>query len=52
MLIAEVALASALGLLFAGSETGGDNGTGLTYLNPIDANENGTFEGGELGSES
>jgi hypothetical protein len=27
----------ALGLLFAGSETGGDNGTGLTYLNPIDA---------------
>ncbi|MFS0702659.1 hypothetical protein AB6N24_22000 [Cellulomonas sp. 179-A 4D5 NHS] len=26
----------ALGLLFAGSETGGDNGTGLTYLNPID----------------
>ncbi|GIG21916.1 hypothetical protein Cch01nite_26400 [Cellulomonas chitinilytica] len=27
----------AIGLLFAGSETGGDNGTGLTYLNPIDA---------------
>jgi hypothetical protein len=27
----------ALGLLFAGSETGGDNGNGLTYLNPIDA---------------
>ncbi|MGY4644050.1 hypothetical protein [Cellulomonas sp. URHB0016] len=27
----------ALGLLFAGSETGGDNGAGLTYLNPIDA---------------
>lgn len=27
----------ALGLLFAGSETGGDNGTGLTYVNPIDA---------------
>lgn len=27
----------ALGLLFAGSEAGGDNGTGLTYLNPIDA---------------
>jgi hypothetical protein len=26
----------ALGLLFAGSETGGDNGTGLTYVNPID----------------
>ena len=25
----------ALGLLFAGSETGGDNGTGLTYINPI-----------------
>ena len=25
----------ALGLLFAGSETGGDNGNGLTYLNPI-----------------
>jgi hypothetical protein len=27
----------ALGLLFAGSEVGGENGTGLTYLNPIDA---------------
>ncbi len=27
----------ALGLLFAGSETGGENGNGLTYLNPIDA---------------
>jgi hypothetical protein len=27
----------ALGLLFAGSESGGENGTGLTYLNPIDA---------------
>ncbi|MFC4615839.1 S1 family peptidase [Cellulomonas algicola] len=27
----------ALGLLFAGSETGGENGSGLTYLNPIDA---------------
>jgi hypothetical protein len=27
----------ALGLLFAGSEAGGDNGTGLTYLNPIRA---------------
>lgn len=27
----------AIGLLFAGSETGGDNGTGLTYLNPIGA---------------
>ncbi|MCA5891963.1 S1 family peptidase [Isoptericola sp. NEAU-Y5] len=27
----------ALGLLFAGSETGGANGTGLTYCNPIDA---------------
>ncbi len=27
----------ALGLLFAGSETGGTNGTGLTYCNPIDA---------------
>jgi len=27
----------ALGLLFAGSETGGDNGNGLTYLNPIRA---------------
>jgi hypothetical protein len=27
----------ALGLLFAGSETGGENGTGLTYVNPIDA---------------
>ncbi|MCC2321516.1 S1 family peptidase [Cellulomonas xiejunii] len=27
----------ALGLLFAGSEVGGDNGRGLTYVNPIDA---------------
>jgi hypothetical protein len=27
----------ALGLLFAGSESGGENGAGLTYLNPIDA---------------
>jgi hypothetical protein len=27
----------AIGLLFAGSETGGDNGSGLTYLNPIGA---------------
>lgn len=27
----------ALGLLFAGSEYGGDNGRGLTYVNPIDA---------------
>jgi hypothetical protein len=27
----------ALGLLFAGSETGGENGRGLTYVNPIDA---------------
>lgn len=27
----------ALGLLFAGSESGGENGSGLTYLNPIDA---------------
>jgi hypothetical protein len=27
----------AIGLLFAGSETGGDNGNGLTYLNPISA---------------
>ena len=27
----------ALGLLFAGSESGGDNGSGLTYVNPIDA---------------
>ncbi|MBD5785831.1 hypothetical protein IF650_06515 [Cellulosimicrobium terreum] len=26
----------ALGLLFAGSETGGSNGSGLTYCNPID----------------
>ncbi len=26
----------AVGLLFAGSETGGQNGTGLTYLNPIE----------------
>ena len=26
----------AVGLLFAGSETGGENGTGLTYLNPVD----------------
>lgn len=28
--------AEAVGLLFAGSETGGANGRGLTYLNPID----------------
>lgn len=27
----------AIGLLFAGSETGGKNGSGLTYVNPIDA---------------
>ncbi|GAA2720838.1 hypothetical protein [Cellulomonas aerilata] len=27
----------AIGLLFAGSEAGGDNGNGLTYLNPIGA---------------
>ncbi|QTE29434.1 S1 family peptidase [Pengzhenrongella sicca] len=27
--------AAAVGLLFAGSETGGENGTGLTYVNPI-----------------
>ncbi|MGF0115222.1 hypothetical protein ACQFYA_02695 [Promicromonospora sp. Marseille-Q5078] len=27
----------ALGLLFAGSETGGSDGSGLTYCNPIDA---------------
>ncbi|MPV36309.1 chymotrypsin family serine protease [Georgenia subflava] len=26
----------AVGLLFAGSETGGENGRGLTYLNPVD----------------
>lgn len=26
----------AVGLLFAGSETGGTNGSGLTYVNPID----------------
>jgi hypothetical protein len=26
---------AAVGLLFAGSETGGENGQGLTYLNPI-----------------
>jgi hypothetical protein len=26
----------ALGLLFAGSESGGDNGAGLTYCNPVD----------------
>lgn len=26
---------AAVGLLFAGSESGGENGTGLTYLNPI-----------------
>lgn len=25
----------AVGLLFAGSESGGENGSGLTYLNPI-----------------
>ena len=29
--------AVAIGLLFAGSETGGENGTGLTYVNPIRA---------------
>ncbi|MEG3616307.1 hypothetical protein [Isoptericola haloaureus] len=29
--------ATALGLLFAGSETGGPHGTGLTYVNPIGA---------------
>ncbi|WP_188037196.1 hypothetical protein, partial [Actinotalea sp. JY-7885] len=29
--------AAAVGLLFAGSESGGENGTGLTYLNPIGA---------------
>ncbi|TDE89512.1 hypothetical protein EXU48_20315 [Occultella glacieicola] len=29
--------AAAVGLLFAGSETGGTNGTGLTYLNQIEA---------------
>ncbi|MBX9243484.1 hypothetical protein ICW40_01525 [Actinotalea ferrariae] len=28
---------TAVGLLFAGSESGGENGTGLTYLNPIGA---------------
>lgn len=28
---------AAVGLLFAGSETGGENGQGLTYLNPIGA---------------
>lgn len=28
--------AVAVGLLFAGSEAGGENGAGLTYLNPID----------------
>lgn len=27
--------AAAVGLLFAGSEVGGENGAGLTYLNPI-----------------
>lgn len=27
----------AIGLLFAGSESGGENGVGLTYVNPIDA---------------
>lgn len=27
---------AAVGLLFAGSTTGGSNGQGLTYLNPID----------------
>ncbi|WP_277207504.1 hypothetical protein [Isoptericola croceus] len=26
----------ALGLLFAGSETGGEGGSGLAYVNPID----------------
>jgi hypothetical protein len=34
---AEAAGAAALGLLFAGSETGGPNGHGLTYVNPIPA---------------
>jgi hypothetical protein len=28
---------AAIGLLFAGSETGGSDGSGLTYVNPIDA---------------
>ncbi|MCL3861675.1 S1 family peptidase [Actinotalea sp. K2] len=34
-LVYRAADGAAVGLLFAGSETGGENGTGLTYLNPI-----------------
>ena len=36
-LVYRTADGAAVGLLYAGSETGGDNGTGLTYVNPIDA---------------
>jgi len=35
-LVYEPASRRALGLLFAGSESGGDNGAGLTYCNPVD----------------
>lgn len=35
-LVYEVSGRRALGLLFAGSESGGDNGQGLTYCNPVD----------------
>ena len=33
--VADASGAAAVGLLFAGSETGGPNGHGLTYVNPI-----------------
>lgn len=35
-LVYEAGTRRALGLLFAGSESGGDNGSGLTYCNPVD----------------
>lgn len=35
-LVYEPSTRRALGLLFAGSETGGDNGRGLTYCNPVE----------------
>jgi hypothetical protein len=35
-LVYEPATRRALGLLFAGSESGGDNGLGLTYCNPVE----------------
>ncbi|KGM12026.1 hypothetical protein N869_02155, partial [Cellulomonas bogoriensis 69B4 = DSM 16987] len=34
-LVYRAADGAAIGLLYAGSEVGGENGTGLTYLNPI-----------------